>query len=719
MLQEERSDLITHSTGILNTMFLLCKHLSLYSEDNSVVVKTTDKLMQALAHSHASGTALLVTVSKHGFLFHGEFLNQKNQLFSKFAQRMFQHGISSFTLTEELTVPSLYAFLKVIMRNGTDTWDEGGIGACLQTRNIIGLQITEMSERDFRLLDSVVDQDQINEIPPTADLWNKFAHSIFNALTGGEQESPTDGEITPAELADRVSEHLVGKSKLEKEVITQELTRFAATLQREKTKTVRAAALANLADLINHLSDDLRQAILSRICNLQMTEDYAEDFFNGLTNKAILDAFRETTMKPGYTPPVVMALINKLAGSRKLVSEMDLAIQLSANADMAQNVKELFRPDEFKKYVPSRYQNALMQVLNNQQVPSALSSKLQSLKASLEDSPLGQKMGRLAQFILENNPDENLMEGLRNQLIGSMQFHLDAVDYPALVDLCRTCFVDKTDEKTKLLVDLIPDSFMEQVLGDASRFGKDHQMDIAEVVALIGPPFINPLIECINLETDRSTRYFYLERLKRLGPQIVDHIAFFLQDERWFVQRNMLSLLGELGAADKLSKIKPLLKHSHQKVRQEALKTCLLLRDEDSIQELVHALSSENRQDRLHAITLSKLVNHPKLATKLLAILKTKTLFRFDFDIKKALVHTLAEHKNAEALGVFSNLLKSRKLFQASSYKKFKLEIIKVLPKYPATQVVPLLRQQLNSGTKEAADQARQILAKLSVEDAQ
>lgn len=697
-------------------MFLLCKHLSLYSKDNSVVVQTTTKLMQRIDHAHATGSDILCTVSKHGFLSQGESLNQKNQLFITFARRMFQHGISSFTLTPALTVPSLYAFLRVIMRNATETWDEGGIGASLQNRNVTGIQITEMSESDFRLLDSDDDQNQINDLQPSTDLWSKFARSIFNSLTGEELES-AEGESNPAELADRISELLVGKSGEEKDTLTQELTSFAATLQREKMKTARTAALLNLADFVNHLSDDMRQTVLGRISNLQMSTEYAEDFFNGLSDKAILDAFRQTTAQEGYTPPVVMSLISKLAGSRKLVSDVELAAHLSAQEDMTNKVKELFKPDEFKKYVPSRYQKALMQVLDNQQMPSGLSDKLRELKTSLEDFQLEQQMARLTLFILNNNPDEDYLQGLRDKLIGSMQFHLAAADYPSLIGLCQTCFADKTEEEIQLLTDLIPDSFTEQVLGDASRLGKEQHPLIAEVIALIGAPFARPLIEFTALESDRTVRFFYLNNLKKLGPQVVDHAVLFLKDERWFVQRNMLILLGELGAVDKLPKISPLLNHSHQKVRQEALKTCLLLNDDGSIQKLIKNLSSKNRQEILHAITMSKLVDNQKLSAELLKMLRAKELFRFDSDIKKALVQTLAEHKNTQALIAFSEMLKSSRLFQADQYKKFKVEIVKALGKYPAMQVSELLQQQINSGIEEAASQARQTLKKLSQED--
>jgi hypothetical protein len=100
MVLPDNSILIALTTDILNTMFRLCKHLSLYREDNSVVTQATAQLLQKIKQVPASGDDFQVTVSKNGLLFQGEYLSKKNLLFTTFAHRMFQLGLSSFTLTQ-------------------------------------------------------------------------------------------------------------------------------------------------------------------------------------------------------------------------------------------------------------------------------------------------------------------------------------------------------------------------------------------------------------------------------------------------------------------------------------------------------------------------------------------------------------------------------------------------------------------------------------------
>jgi hypothetical protein len=716
MLQNS-STRIAQTADLLNTLFRLCKHLSLYSEENAVVVQTTDKLLHELRQLQEKGENLQITVSKHGFLFDGEFLNQKNLLFKGFARRMFQLGISSFTLTSELTVPSIYLFLQLIMRNAAEIWDEGGIGAKLEEQKVRGILITEMSESDFHLLNADHEEEPTESLQRSADPWGKLSRSLAKSFAQQGLESTAGGDLTPAELAARISTLLVGKSLEEKGVFTRQLTRFVATLQREKIKTSQTEAILCLADFINHLSDELRTTLMKRICNLQLATEYAEDFLSGLSDKVILESFQEATAQPGYTTPVVMSLIGKLAGTRKLASGAELTHHLSLQKAKSERIRALFRPDEFKKYVPSRYQQVLLQVLNKQRLPSATTSKLEELKKSLEDFQQERQVVRLSMHILDHEPEAEALAVLRERLLKAMQTCLEAADFASLIELCRLCFADRSSGAALYLAGLIPPAFIQQVLKYVPALGKDHLDDIAQVIELIGLPFVAPLIEATTQESDRSIRFFYFNCLKKLGPQVTDAAVLALKDEQWFVQRNMLILLGELGATDKLPQIKPLLKHSNPKIRQEALKTCLLLQDASSVKDLMLGLSSRNKQEALHAIALCQLLKTPETTDKLLRMLQENELFRFDYEKKKALVQALADHQSPQVLKTFTTILKSRKIFKADLYRKLQVEIVKVLGKYPADQVANLLHQLIDGGEKDLANQARQTLKKFSQED--
>jgi len=702
--------IITQNQDILKTMLLLSKHLSLYDEDNAVVQAASAKLMNSLNAAHAANLPLQITVARNNFMVLGQILGPKNQLFSTYAYRMFQHGITSFTLTSALTISSLYQFLRIIMNNPDDTWRADGIINLLAQRQIDGVIITQMSRKDFLLIDG---KDQINQKSrqSTSDrFWERYARSLIAALPDADLDSLAQGGLDPALLARQLSQVLTGTTGEDQSQFNKALIRCITTTQAHHPQTERLEILIKLAELINHLDDVPRQQIVKELCKLSIPASFAEDLFTNLSNKVILNALYQATSGEHHSSPMMLSLIKKLAESREVVSAEEVNRLTREEQGFLTKAGELLSNEDIAQYVPSEYQNTLLDILANPQPPAALGSELQHLKTSLENFQVDLQTAQLSLYLLDHGPDKTQMPALYQQIVKALQFHIDAGDFASVLTLCQSSFAHAGKEDSQSLINMIPSSLLKQAVAEACYQGKDQKIMIGEIIDLVGSPFISPLIELTISETTRSNRFFYLSCLKKLGQQVVDSAVSYLENDQWYVVRNMLLLLGELEAKEQLPRVRPLLNHSHSKVRQEALKTCLLLGDTHSIKEIVTSLHSKNRQEALNAVLLAKLINHPEVTKHLLAMLGEKSLLHFDLELKKNLVQTLAEKVHPEALRVFSSVLNKRKMFHRQEFEQLKIEIIRALAKYPADQANPLLNQQLGKGNVEAVNLARQIL---------
>lgn len=704
---------------ILHSLFVVCKQLSLHHEENAIVKGSTDKLMQGLGAYWRAGESLQISVAKHNFLVSGYPLDPKNRLFTKFAYRIFQHGISSLAITPELSTPALYSFLRLIMSKPATTWDLGGICKCLEQRGITGIQVTEMSKSDFQLLENAEDHQALEHIQSSKEFWDRFARSLFNSLIRDDPASFDPDRASPTELAEKITE-LLGQEQSESErnqqsILTQELNRSILAAQGQKKKTERVATYLKLADFINHLGQGLRENTIGGLCNLHLLKDNAENFFNSFSDDALLEAFKQVTLNKTETSPIVMSLIAKLAGEKQLVPEEDLSLLQAEREERVKKSKELLRSDDFKKYVPKRYQKTLLQVLSSQQLPKALDDHLLRLKRHLESAQLEEQIAKLSIHLLNSQPDQAYLPALQKQIVKSMEFYLGTADYAGLLNLCRSCLQNKPQNEFADFVSLIPNRFYQQVLRDAARLGKEYHASISEMISLLSPGFIQPLLEVIADEQNRAARLLFLNCLQQIGKEedVSTLVVQSLKDKRWYVVRNMLLLLGQLDAKDKLPQIRSYLNHDHHRIRQEALKACLRLKDASALTQLHQSLISKDRQEVLHAISMSGLIKAPELTNKLLEMLSKESLFKFDFEVKKALVTNLAKQQDMQALTIFAQKLKARRIFQAKDYQKLKLEIIKALLNYSADQAVPLLKQQLHNGTGTAVLLAKQVMHKI------
>ena len=94
-------------SNLINTLFLLGKHLSLYDEDNKFVEGAADRFFQLLEQTIADETKLDIYVARRGFLVDGEIVQQSGTNFQKFAYRMFEHGISTVIFSSENRLTSI------------------------------------------------------------------------------------------------------------------------------------------------------------------------------------------------------------------------------------------------------------------------------------------------------------------------------------------------------------------------------------------------------------------------------------------------------------------------------------------------------------------------------------------------------------------------------------------------------------------------------------
>lgn len=308
-------------SGILHNLFVVCKHLSLYHEENSVVRDATLKVMEQLGSYCNREGDLLISVAKYNFLIQGEPLNPKDQLFSKFAYRMFQHGISSFSISATLTIPELYSFLRLLVSKPADTWDKGGICRCLAQRGVAAIQVTEMSKRDFLLLEKAEDSRYLDNVRSSEEFWNRFARKLLCSISDTAMDNFNPDKTSAAELARKITDLLCEEShpvrRQRQDTLTKEFNHSLLAAQGQKISHEKVASFLKLADFVNHLGAEQRQEIITGICNLQLLRKNAEDFFSGFSDVSILTAFKLVTQDKNYSSPVILPLITQLARKKK------------------------------------------------------------------------------------------------------------------------------------------------------------------------------------------------------------------------------------------------------------------------------------------------------------------------------------------------------------------------------------------------------------------
>jgi hypothetical protein len=98
-----------------------------------------------------------------------------------------------------------------------------------------------------------------------------------------------------------------------------------------------------------------------------------------------------------------------------------------------------------------------------------------------------------------------------------------------------------------------------------------------ELLPELGAAAADPMLDALIRAEASQTRRLLIDRLIKIGPDIGPAVVRRLDDERWYVTRNMLALLGELPSLPPGFDATPHAGHRDARVRREALR--ILLRE--------------------------------------------------------------------------------------------------------------------------------------------
>lgn len=122
------------------------------------------------------------------------------------------------------------------------------------------------------------------------------------------------------------------------------------------------------------------------------------------------------------------------------------------------------------------------------------------------------------------------------------------------------------------------------------------------LVSRLGPAAAEPLLDLLESAGDRSTRAMALKHLRSLGPEATAPAAARLPDAPWYLQRNILQLLGQWAEWPPGFSPRPYATHRDVRVRREGMKL-LLASSSHRVEAIVAGL--RDRDERIMGLALN------------------------------------------------------------------------------------------------------------------
>lgn len=162
----------------------------------------------------------------------------------------------------------------------------------------------------------------------------------------------------------------------------------------------------------------------------------------------------------------------------------------------------------------------------------------------------------------------------------------------------------------------------------------------------IGADTVTPLVRALVGATDLSARRAFRDALVALDQVGVPLLEEMVGDERWFVVRNMVGILGEIRSADAVEHFRRTIEHSDARVRRETILALGKVGGEESVPLLAKGLNDKEASLRSAAALGLGLTKMPTAVTPLLARLGQET----DLDSQLEIIRALGRVGDARAV---------------------------------------------------------------------
>lgn len=178
--------------------------------------------------------------------------------------------------------------------------------------------------------------------------------------------------------------------------------------------------------------------------------------------------------------------------------------------------------------------------------------------------------------------------------------------------------------------------------------------------ATIGKSLSFPLVQRLCVAESLSERKSIAIALTRAGEAAIPAIVPMLKDERWYVVRNMVTILGEIHSPEAVKTLKITAHHPEAKVRKEVVKSLAKIAPQAGEHTLIAMLDDLDRDVVRQVIFTLGALRSKAAVQPLLDLVKTSDAFLKELELKKLAVTALGRIGDHRSTGALVDVLTAR-----------------------------------------------------------
>jgi hypothetical protein len=216
------------------------------------------------------------------------------------------------------------------------------------------------------------------------------------------------------------------------------------------------------------------------------------------------------------------------------------------------------------------------------------------------------------------------------------------------------------------------------------------------------------LCELLGNLSSSKPRRIICDALSKVGKNSIELMTPFLGDNRWYLVRNIVYILGRIGRKEAVPFIEKPLRHGDMRVRREALQALGLIGGSEAMQHMIQSL--EDRDIKIRGIAALNLGRMGEEALgPLMERMGSKEFYKRNLEEIKAYFKAVGMIRSDHAIPLMYSLLERRKWFGRAKADEIRASAIETLVRIgtqEAKEVLQLGTESKDEPLREACSRA-------------
>lgn len=240
--------------------------------------------------------------------------------------------------------------------------------------------------------------------------------------------------------------------------------------------------------------------------------------------------------------------------------------------------------------------------------------------------------------------------------------------------------------------------------------GVRERSEAEAILTAFGDRAVKALLSVLAKEGDLLVRKSIVDIVVRIGRPALPSLLDNLKDSRWYVVRNMITILGNLGIPDLAPHIAAILSHPDLRVKKESIKALSKINHPTSVTSLGELCFFPEETVALTATAALSVKREPEAVATLLRRALQRRLLYPNYRLAHEAIDSLRAIGTDAAVDALHEILSSRAVWETGNFRAMKTHALRSISRMGGERPKEILEQTLGSPKEYLRVEAERIL---------